>query len=99
MHKIIRRFVITGIILVSLVIPLFITLAQINASQKSYLPIVSNYLSPSATPTKQPTPTVTTTPGPGKDPIIFFTSDLVSGSSVSRAQLVVNLILNLMSQH
>ncbi len=99
MHKILRRFTITGIIIVSLVIPLFITLAQINASQKSYLPIVSNYLSPSATPTKQPTPTVTTTPGPGKDPIIFFTGDLVSGSSVSRAQLVVNLILNLMSQH
>ena len=75
MHKIFRRFAITGIIIVSLVIPLFITLAQINASQKSYLPIVSNYLSPD----------------PGNDPIIFFTGDLVSGSSVSRAQLGVEL--------
>ncbi len=114
-----RRLVITGIIIVSLVFPLLIALAQINASQKSYLPIVLNYLSPSSTPTEQPTaistptgqptatatptgqptPTVTPTPQPGNDPIIFFTGDLVSGSSVSRAQAVVNLILNLMSQH
>ena len=33
------------------------------------------------------------------DPIIFFTGDLVSSSSKSRAQLVVNLIRNLMAQH
>ena len=83
----------------SLVIHLVITLAQINASQNSYLPIVSNDLSLRTTPTKQPTPTATTTPAPGTDPIIFFTGDLVSGSSVSRAQSVVNLILNLMNQH
>jgi hypothetical protein len=50
-------------------------------------------------PSPCPTPTSTPTPQPGNDPILFFTSDLVSGSSVSRAQAVVNLIQNLMSQH
>ena len=53
-----------------------------------------------ATPTQPPAPTATPTkPAGGQDPILFFTSDLVSGSSVSRAQLVVNLIKNLMGQH
>lgn len=56
------------------------------------------------TPTKPPAPTPTPTvqptqPSSGNDPIIFFTGDLVSGSSVSRAQSVVNLIKNLMAQH
>jgi hypothetical protein len=50
-------------------------------------------------PSPSPTPTNTPTPQPGNDPILFFTSDLVSGSSVSRAQAVVNLIQNLMRQH
>jgi hypothetical protein len=62
---------------------------------------------PSATPTRtatplpnpSPTPTRTPLPQPGNDPILFFTSDLVSGSSGSRAQSVVNLITSLMSQH
>jgi len=61
---------------------------------------------PSPTPTRTgtqpplPTPTRTTTPPPaGNDPILFYTSDLVSGGSLSRAQAVVGLIQNLMSQH
>lgn len=54
---------------------------------------------PSATPPGQPTPTKTPTPQPGNDPILFYTSDLVSGSSVDRARAVVNLITNLMGQH
>ncbi|NJD58343.1 MAG: DNRLRE domain-containing protein [Anaerolineae bacterium] len=61
---------------------------------------------PSPTPTQTatlpgpgPTPTRTSTPPPGNDPILFFVSDLVSGGSLSRAQAVVNLINNLMSQH
>ncbi len=119
MNKRFRWFLITGIIILALVFPLLITLAQINAAQNTYLPLALNYLSPSSTPTVQPsptstateqptasatppgqpTPTITPTPNPGNDPIIFFTGDLVSGSSVSRAQSVVNLILNLMSQH
>lgn len=33
------------------------------------------------------------------DPVIFFTGDLVSGSSLARAQKVVALIKNLMTQH
>ena len=60
----------------------------------------------SATPTQPPVPTATPTrtptatqPSGGSDPIIFFTGDLVSSSSKSRAQLVVNLIRNLMAQH
>ncbi len=36
---------------------------------------------------------------PGNDPIIFFTGDLVSGGSVGRAQLVVDLIQSLFSEH
>ncbi len=56
-------------------------------------------MTPTITPFPSPTPTLSSTPPPGNDPILFFTSDLVSGSSVSRAQSVVNLILNLMSQH
>jgi hypothetical protein len=54
------------------------------------------------TPTVIPTtsvPTVTPQPSNGNDPIIFFTGDLVSVNSVSRAQKVVALIKNLMSQH
>lgn len=62
---------------------------------------------PSATPTRtatpptnpSPTPTRTAAPPSGNDPILFYTSDLVSGGSLSRAQSVVNLIKNLMSQH
>ena len=95
MVKTFRRILISGIIIAVLAFPLFLAMAQLNASQKSYLAIILNNLSPSATPTKTETPT----PVPGHDPIIFFTSDLVSGSSLSRAQSVVNLILNLMSQH
>ncbi len=38
-------------------------------------------------------------PSNDNDPILFFVSDLVSGSSVSRAQAVVNEILKLMGQH
>jgi hypothetical protein len=55
---------------------------------------------PAASPTPTRTPTATATqPAGGTDPIIFFTGDLVSSSSKSRAQLVVNLINNLMAQH
>jgi hypothetical protein len=81
------KSLITVLIIVILVFPLLSTLAQTNSSQNLYLPILFKYLSS------------TPTPYPGNDPIIFFTGDLVSGSSVSRAQSVVNLILNLMSQH
>jgi hypothetical protein len=63
-------------------------------------------LNPSPTPTRTTpppnpslTPTRSATPNPGTDPVLFFVSDLVSGSSVDRAQAVVNLIQNLMSQH
>jgi hypothetical protein len=52
---------------------------------------------PTATPTGQPS--ATATQPSGNDPILFYTSDLVSGSSVDRGQAVVNLILNLMAQH
>ena len=62
---------------------------------------------PSPTPTRtatvppgpSPTPTRTPTPPPGNDPILFYTSDLVSSGSLSRAQAVVGLIQTLMSQH
>jgi hypothetical protein len=52
---------------------------------------------PTATPTGHPSPTPTTSPG--NDPILFYTSDLVSGGSLSRAQAVVSLIQTLISQH
>ncbi len=89
MNKRFRRLLFSGIVILSVVFPLLITMAQTNASQISYLPILFNNSSP----------TVTPTPRPGNDPIIFFTGDLVSGSSVSQAQSVVNIIKNLMSQH
>jgi hypothetical protein len=58
---------------------------------------------PSPTPTRTQTPpanpTAAPTQSPGNDPILFYTSDLVSGSSVDRGQAVVNLITNLMAQH
>lgn len=58
---------------------------------------------PTRTPTRTPTPTgqpsATPTTPPGNDPILFYVSDLVSGGSLSRAQAVVGLIQNLMSQH
>jgi cell division septation protein DedD len=65
-------------------------------------------IQPSPTPTPigtatqpgpSPTPARTATPAPGNDPILFFVSDLVSSGSLSRAQAVVSLINNLMSQH
>jgi hypothetical protein len=99
MNKVLRRFAITGIILVFLGIPILITMAQTNALLNSYLPIIFNLRGSNPTPTVQPTPTAAPTSPPSNDPIIFFTSDLVSGGSVSRAQSVVDLILNLMSQH
>jgi hypothetical protein len=95
MSKTFRRLSITGVIIISLALPLYFVMAQINASQKSYLPVVISNANPGAIPTKPPTPTSM----PGNDPIIFFTSDLVSESSLSRAQSVVNLILNLMNDH
>ncbi len=49
---------------------------------------------PTSVPTAAPTQ-----PAGTSDPIIFFTGDLVSGSSVSRAQKVVTLINNLMAKH
>jgi hypothetical protein len=52
---------------------------------------------PTVTPTGQPSATPPQVPG--NDPILFYTSDLVSGSSVDRGQAVVSLILNLMAQH
>ena len=99
MNKRFRRLLITGIVTASLMFPILITVAQINATQKSYLPVILKNINPTPAPTIEPTPTTTSTPNPGNDPIIFFTGDLVSGSSLSRAQSVVNLILNLMSQH
>jgi hypothetical protein len=60
----------------------------------------TNQSAPTSTPTSQPTPTIAPTQTSGsKDPIIFFTGDLVSGNSVSRAQKVVDLIKKLMGQH
>ncbi len=50
-------------------------------------------------PGPSPTPIRTSTPVPGNDPILFYVSDLVSSGSLSRAQSVVSLIQNLMSQH
>lgn len=52
-----------------------------------------------ATPTTSPGPVPTQTPTQGNDPILFFTSDLVAGGSLSRGQAVVSLIKNLMKQH
>jgi hypothetical protein len=52
---------------------------------------------PTTTPPAQPT--AAPTQPSGNDPILFYTSDLVSGSSVDRGQAVVNLISNLMAQH
>ena len=55
---------------------------------------------PTSTPTKQLSPTATATLSSGsKDPIIFFTGDLVSSSSLARAQKVVALLKNVMAQH
>ncbi len=58
---------------------------------------------PTRTPTRTPTPTgqpsPTPTTPPGNDPILFYVSDLVSSGSLGRAQSVVGLIQNLMSQH
>lgn len=99
MNKGFRRSIITGIIILFLAVPLLIVMAQTNASQNSYLPIILDYLSKTLTPTGQPTPTKTPTQHPGSDPIIFFSGDLVSGGSLSRGQAVVDLIQNLMSQH
>jgi hypothetical protein len=84
MNKGFRRLLITGIMIVFLLVPLLITLAQTNSSQVIYLPIILKNRSGSP---------------PGNDPIIFFVGDLVSGSTVSQAQSVVNLIKSLMSQH
>ncbi len=59
--------------------------------------------SPTATakPSQQPSPTSNPTqpPSSGNDPILFMTSDLVSGSSVDRGAAVVSLIQKLMGQH
>jgi hypothetical protein len=57
--------------------------------------------SPTPKPTLQPTPTASPTqpPSGSHDPILFMTSDLVSGSSMDRAALVVNQIKKLMTQH
>jgi beta-glucanase (GH16 family) len=57
---------------------------------------------PGPQPTNPPAPTQpapTQPPASGKDPIIFFNGDLVSSSSLARAQSVVALIKNLMGQH
>lgn len=59
---------------------------------------------PTQTITNTPVPTliptvVSTQPSGGNDPIIFFTGDLVSINSVTRAQSVVKLIDNLMAKH
>ncbi len=60
----------------------------------------TNPPAPTATSTKQPTAIATSVQSSGsKDPIIFFTGDLVSSSSLSRAQKVVALIKNVMAQH
>jgi hypothetical protein len=50
-------------------------------------------------PNPSPTPTQAVPPPSGNDPILFYVSDLVSSGSLSRAQAVVSLIKNLMSQH
>jgi hypothetical protein len=86
----------------------------VNLSIKIFVPMVANSnthplptatLTPSPAPTQTasltPTSTRTSTPTPvqGNDPILFFTSDLVSGGSLSRGQAVVSLIQDLMSQH
>ncbi len=64
------------------------------------LPPTNTPPAPTATATQPPAPTATATqPSGGSDPIIYFTGDLVSSSSKSRGQLVVNLIRNLMGQH
>ena len=56
--------------------------------------------SPAPTATKQPTAVKTPTQTSGsKDPIIFFTGDLVSSSSLARAQKVVALLKTVMAQH
>jgi hypothetical protein len=56
---------------------------------------------PTRTPTNPPAPTATATtpPSGSKDPIIFFTGDLVSSSSLARAQKVVAVLKNVMAQH
>jgi acid phosphatase type 7 len=46
-----------------------------------------------------PAALATLSPNVPSDPIVFFTGDLVSGSSVSRAKKVVALIQGLMDQH
>ncbi len=63
-------------------------LVQASATHTSVKPTAAR----PATPTSQ-------SPGAIGDPILFFTGDLVSGSSVSRAQKVVALIQKLMASH
>ncbi len=63
------------------------------------MPSPSPTRTPTVPPGPSPTPTRTPTPAPGNDPILFYTSDLVSSGSLSRAQAVVGLIQTLMSQH
>ncbi len=48
--------------------------------------------------TPTPIPTLPPTPVPGNDPILFINGDVVSGSSVARAQKVATLIRTLMAQ-
>jgi hypothetical protein len=64
--------------------------------QNSYVDILNTNLPelpiPSPTPTPTPTPVA-------PDPVIFFNGDLVSVNSLTRAQTVVGLINNLISQH
>jgi len=65
-----------------------------------YLPLVSGGGSSGVDQAPAPIqPAPSPMPTSGNDPIIFFNGDLVSGSSLARAQSVVALIKNLMAKH
>jgi acid phosphatase type 7 len=75
--------------------PQVVTVATQNPSASQTI----THMQPTQTLASTSTPTALPTPTESKDPIIFFTGDLVSRDSMPRAQKVVDLIWDLMLQH
>lgn len=86
-----KRMLLILILFISILTVTFSISLAAAVTHQTYLPGMYKYL--------PAIPTPTATPYYGADPIIFFTSDLVSAGSVDRAQAVVDLIQSLISQH